>query len=214
MSRPVDERLRELESELHDLRVLPAAAVRARGRRLGRRRMTGLMAAGVVVAVTAGIAAIQGWPGQRPSEQAPVGDGPAVRPVVSCSLTLPDGPAAVRVRVVDGGTTEGLPAATASQLRDRDFTVVAGAAGETETPAGAVDAATLRYGPAAIGAAALLRAMLHDDATMRFDPARREEAIDLILGPAFTRLATATESNQALAAAGPPTAPPGCASGR
>lgn len=212
MSRSVDERLRELESDLGDLRVLPAAAVRAHGRRRGRRRMAGLMAAGAVVAVTAGIAAIQGWPNRGTAEQAPVGDGPVVRPVVSCVLTLPDGPAAVRVRVVDGGTADGLPAETASQLRDRDFTVVAGAAGETS--AGAVDAATLRYGPAAIGAAALLRAMLHGDVTMRFDPGRRAETIDLILGPGFTRLATATEANQALAVAGPPSAPPGCPPGR
>jgi hypothetical protein len=214
MSRPVDERLREMESELGDLRVLPAADVRARGRRRGRRRVAGLLAAGAVVAVTAGIAAVQGWPNQRAAEQVPVGDGPSVRPVVSCVLALPDGPAAVRVRVVDGGTAEGLSAATASQLRDRDFTVETGDGAGGETRDGAVDAVALRYGPAAIGAAALLRAMLHDDATMRFDPARRDETIDLVLGPAFTRLATATETNQALAAGGPPSAPPGCAPGR
>jgi hypothetical protein len=49
---------------------------------------------------------------------------------------------------------------------------------------------------------------------MRFDPGRPGKTIDLILGPAFTRLGTATEINQNLVTAGPPTAPPECPAGR
>jgi hypothetical protein len=107
--------------------------------------------------------------------------------------------------VLDGGAPAGLPETTASQLRARDFTVLAGTAGQDPDGESA-----LRYGPASIGAAALLRAVLHGEVTMRFDPDRRDETIDLTVGPAFTRLATATEINQNLVAAGKPSAPPQC----
>jgi hypothetical protein len=206
MSRPVEERLRELESELQTLQILPAADIRARGRRRGRRQLAALTVAGAVVATTAGIAATTplGWPHQGAAAPQPTGDGSAI----SCVLALPDSPATVQIRVLDGGTPAGLPDATASQLRVRRFTVLADTAGSTgDHTAGAAD---LRYGPAAIGAAALLRAELHGDVAMRFDPDRQDKTVDLILGPAFTRLATPTEVNQALAAAGEPSAPPQC----
>jgi hypothetical protein len=64
--------------------------------------------------------------------------------------------------------------------------------------------------PAGLGAAALLRAALIGGATMRFDPARSDDTIDLTLGATFVRLATSTEFNQALVAAGAPSAPPEC----
>jgi hypothetical protein len=108
--------------------------------------------------------------------------------------------------VLDGGAPAGLREETATQLRARDFAVQGG------TAAGSPDTATaLRYGPAAIGAATLLRATLHGETAMRFDPDRRDRTIDLTLGPAFTRLATTTEINQNLVAAGEPSAPPQCA---
>jgi len=205
MSRPVDERLRELESELQNLQLLPAATVRARGRRRGRRQLAALMVAGAVVATTAGIAATNtlGWPHERVAAQEPAGDGP-----LGCVLSIPDSPAAVRIQVLDGGAPAGLPDATATQLRARRFVVLADTAGTADY--NAVGAAALRYGPAAIGAATLLRAELHGDVTMRFDPDRQDETIDLILGPAFTRLATLTEVNQALVSAGEPSAPSQC----
>jgi hypothetical protein len=162
--------------------------------------MAVLMAAGAMVATTAGITV--GWPDQR---TAPTGGHPAGSPAVSCVLALPASPAEVRIRVLDGGATAGLPAATAAQLRARTFTVLDGAA--DLPPEGA---AAVRYGPAAIGAATLLRAALHGEITMRFDPERRDEVIDLTLGKAFTRLATTTELNQNLVAVGEPSAPPQC----
>ena len=45
---------------------------------------------------------------------------------------------------------------------------------------------------------------------MRFDPERTDGAVDLVLGAAFTRLATPTEINQNLVTAGVPSAPPQC----
>jgi hypothetical protein len=200
MSRPVHERLRELETDVRDLQVLPAAAVRARGRRRGRRQLTALVVAGVVVATLAGVVATRNL--ERPHQRTTAtGDLPRV----TCDLAIPSSPAEVRVRVLDGGAPEGLPDTTVSQLRERSFHVLVGT---TEgDPAGT---AALRYGPTAIGAATLLRAMVHGDVLMRFDPDRHDETIDLTLGPAFTRLATTIEANQNLVSAGEPSAPPQC----
>jgi hypothetical protein len=159
-----------------------------------------LLAAGAVVLTTAGVAVT--WPDRQ---TAPAAGLPASGPAISCVLTLPQNPAEVRVRVLDGGAPAGLRAETAAQLRARDFGVLDGTAGASPDTA-----TTLRYGPAAIGAATLLRATVHGEAEMRFDPDRRDQTIDLTLGPAFTRLATTTEINENLVAAGEPSAPPHC----
>jgi hypothetical protein len=196
VSRTVHDRLRELQTEVRNLQVLPAAAVRARGRRRARRQLAALTAAGVAVAATASVAFT--WPHQR---TVPVSD----QPPINCVLARPDSPAEVQVRVLDGGAPVGLPAATVSQLRARGFTVLDGT-----TDTNPVGAAALRYGPAAIGAAALLRAEVYGETTMRFDPDRRDRTVDLTVGPAFTRLATATELNQSLVAADQPSAPTQC----
>jgi hypothetical protein len=200
MSRPVHERLRELEYDVRELQVLPAAEVRARGRRRGRRQMSAVVVACAVVATTAGVGVAAAW--ERP-DQRTAATGAA--PTVSCVLDLPDSPADVHTRVLDGGAPAGLTDATASQLRARSFTVLA-------SPVEGDPAATttLYYGPAAIGAATLLRAVVHGDVQMRFDPDRRDDTVDLVLGPAFTRLATTIEINQSLVAAGEPSAPPQC----
>jgi LytR cell envelope-related transcriptional attenuator len=198
MSRPVDEQLRQLEAEVDHLQVLPAAEVRARGRRRGRRQLAAVMVGVVAVATTAGLVATRAFDRSQPVATAPVGvvDPRPAGPVVPCVLALPSDPSEVRVRLVAG--------VTATELRERGFTVLTAAGGATKDPT------TLRYGPAAIGSAVVLRAGLLDGATMVFDPARADNTIDLTLGPAFARLATPTEMNQALAAAGEPTAPPGC----
>ncbi|MCM4080851.1 LytR C-terminal domain-containing protein [Paractinoplanes hotanensis] len=195
MPQPAHERLRELENDVRDLRLLPAAAVRDRGRRRGRRQLAAWTVAGAVVATTAGAAIA--WP--RPDTTTPV----AGRPPLNCILALPENPADVRLRVVDGGAAAGRLEAVVSDLRARAFTVSTGAA----SPAGTT---TLRYGPASVGAAALMRAELHGDVAMRFDPARSDDTIDVILGPSFDRLATPTEVNQNLVTAGKPTAPAEC----
>lgn len=200
MPRPVPERLRDLEAEVHDLRVLPAASVRARGRQRGRRQLAAVAVAGAVVATTAGVAFA--WP--RSSEPVPL--PAAAPPTLTCELALPSSPAEVQLRLYDGGVPAERLAATVADLRARTFTVLDGPAG-TSDPAGTT---VVRYGPAAIGAAALVRAGLHGDVAMRFDPGRPGETVDVILGPSFDRLATPTEINKNLVAAGPPTAPPEC----
>ena len=202
MSRPVDEQLRQLAADVRHLPVQPAAEVRVRGRRRGRRQAAAVMLGVVAVTTTAGVAATRAF--DRPQKSAVTAAAAPSGPAVACNLALPSDPSEVRVRVLDGGAPVALSGTTATDLRERRFTVLATAAGAPDDPT------TLRYGPAAIGSAAVLRAYLTGGATMRFDPARADRTIDLTLGATFTRLATPTEINQALATAGEPTAPPGC----
>ncbi|GAA0507969.1 hypothetical protein Ade02nite_49650 [Paractinoplanes deccanensis] len=192
MPRTVPERLRELEAEVRDLDVLPAAAIRARGRSRRRRQLAVTTTAAAVVAATAGVAFA--WPEQK-RDAPPL---PAAAPTVRCVLTLPSDPSQIKIRI--SGAAE-----TAAQLRARRFTVLQG-----PTEPASSGAAMLVYGPAAIGTATVARASLHGEVTMRFDPRRGDDVIDLSLGPAFTRLATTTELNTNLATGGEPTAPPEC----
>lgn len=200
---PVHDRLRELENDVRDLEMAPATAVRERGRRRGRRQLAVVAAAGAVVMVTAGVAFA--WPSaERPVTPA----APAVEkstPGISCDLSLPSAPGEVRVRVLDGGAADGLADDIATELRTRGFGAADGPA--AEKPA---DVTVVTYGPTSIGAAHVLRAVVYGEATMRFDPDRRDRLVDLTIGPAFDRLATATELNQNLAEAGEPSAPPEC----
>jgi hypothetical protein len=193
------ERLQNLKAEVHHLDVLPAAAVRARGRSRGRRQLTAVLAAGAVVA-TMGIAFA--WPNRG---AAPTADRPAIGAGVSCVVALPDSPSKVHIRLLDGGAPAGMLATTVEQLRARDFTVLDGATGRDPERV-----AALRYGPAAIGAATVLRASLHGDVAMRFDLDRPDETIDLTVGPTWISVATPTEVNQNLAAVGQPSPPPEC----
>lgn len=203
MSRPVHERLRELEAEVRDLPVPPAAAVRARGRSRGRKQLAVAWAA-TAVAATAGIAFI------RPHQaNAPAADTGRVliAPGLNCVLSLPDGPAEVQVRVLDGGAPAGTVQATVTDLRSRSFPARNGTTGP-----GLAGPTAVRYGPAAIGAATLLRAMVSGEVTMQFEPDRRGDVVDLTLGPDFRGLATTTEVNQKLVEIGEPSASPHCSS--
>ncbi|MCA2215724.1 LytR C-terminal domain-containing protein [Jidongwangia harbinensis] len=200
MSRPVHERLRQLEAEVQHLPVLPAAAIRARGGRRRRRRATGVLVGTAMVATAAGLTAPSALDRLSPDRTAAAG------PAASCVLTPPPDPAAVRVRVRNGGADARLGDLTSAGLRERGFTVLTDSGAGNPSPG----PTTLYYGPAAIGAATLLRAVLIGDAAMRFDPGRTDDAVDLALGTTAVRLATSTEVNQALLAAGPPSAPPEC----
>ncbi|MFI6073707.1 LytR C-terminal domain-containing protein [Actinoplanes sp. NPDC051343] len=201
MSRHVDERVRELEADVQHLRFLPAAAVRARGRRRSRRQLAAVLTAGAAVTATA--STVFAWPHQH---AAPVADQAAGRPFVSCVVALPDDPAEVRIRVLDGGAPAELRDAATAQLRTRGFAVQTGTTDRVPT----ASAAALRYGPAAIGSATVVRAELNGQVAMTFDPDRPDATIDLAVGSAFAGFATPTEINANLALAGEPSAPPQC----
>jgi hypothetical protein len=199
MSHSVPEHLQDLKTELHHLEVLPAAAIRARGRNRGRRQLVALTAAGAVVA-TVGISFA--WPHQG---TAPTTGGSAAGSGVNCVLALPENPSQVQVRVLDTGLPSGVVDEMVTQLRARNFTVL-----DSVTVHQDKSVLGLRYGPAAIGAATLLRAALEGEVLMRFDPDRRDEIIDMTLGPTYWRIASPTELNQNLAGAGVPSLPPEC----
>ncbi|WP_306207677.1 LytR C-terminal domain-containing protein [Actinoplanes sp. RD1] len=185
----LSDQLRALEDDVAQLPVAPAADIRARGRRRGRTQLTATVVAVAAAATTAGVVATLHGPAPQPAAAPP---SRAAVPI-ECVVTLPTSPDQVRVRVSDTG------AATA--LRERGFTVLSGP--------GDTGPAVLRYGPEAIGDAALLRAYL-PGVTPVYDPGRAGDTMDLTVGPAFTGLATTTEVNQALVEAGAPTPPPGC----
>jgi LytR cell envelope-related transcriptional attenuator len=202
VSTPLRDRLRELEAEARQVTVLPAAAVRARGRRRAwRQRMSVAAAVAVVAAGGVGFAATHTGKHQRVA--APMDKG------LSCTISLPDDPAEVRVRVIDGGAAAGMTDKALTGLRNRRFTVASGPSREADDPNGGV---VLRYGPAAIGNATLLRAYFPGSAAMIFDPSRQDDVIDLTVGPGFASFHTTTEVIQVLVQEGEPTAPPQCTS--
>ncbi|WP_433722616.1 LytR C-terminal domain-containing protein [Actinoplanes sp. CA-051413] len=205
MSRPVRERIAELEADVEQLRLAPAAAVRARGRSRIRRRRAGTTAALAVVVAAGGF----GLTSLTRDDPAPVATLPAA-PSSRCSfpidLTLPDDPAAVVIDVV--GRSERTAPVTI-ELKHRGFAATERKSFDPDADnSGPV--AVLRYGPQAVGAATVVRALVHGDVVMKFLPDRGSRTIDLVVGADFDRLATTTEVNMALVEFGEPTRPPGC----
>jgi hypothetical protein len=211
MSRPVRERLIELEKDVEQVLLAPAAAVRARGLRRARRRFAGTAVAVIALVGAAGfgltgVIGSGGTPAPVPAATPPAGSAGCAYPV---DLSVPDSPGRVELRVLPGAGPAGQAAMAVQELGERGFTA-------RETPGSdpaaeaAETAAVLRYGPGAIGASTLVRALIGGKAVMRFDPGRDGSAVDLVLGAGFRGLATPTEVNQALVEAGEPTPPPGC----
>jgi len=206
MSRPVRERLVELSADVEQVRLAPAAAVRARGRSRARRRRAGTAAAlaTVVVAGGFGLSSVAG------GDASPVATLPAGPSSSRCSfpidLTLPDDPADVVIEVV--GRSERLAQVTID-LKHRGFVATERQAVDPDTD-GSGPVAVIRYGPQAVGAATVVRALVHGDVVMKFVPDRGSRTIDLALGADFDRLATTSEVNTALVRFGQPTRPPGC----
>lgn len=160
-----------------------------------------VVAAVAVVAAAGGFAVTHA--GTHQQAAAPVGT------VLTCTLSLPDDPAEVSVRVIDGGAPAGMADKVLTGLRNRRFTVTSSPSREAGDLKGDV---VLRYGPATIGNAALLRAYFPGSVAMIFDPSRPDDVVDVTVGPGFSSLHTATEVNQFLAQEGEPTAPPPCTS--
>ncbi|UQU65738.1 LytR C-terminal domain-containing protein [Couchioplanes caeruleus] len=198
--------LLDLEEDVSRAPLAPAAQIRARGRTRARRR-TALAATGLtLVAAGAGTAVLRFTGDQPPPTSSPP---PAAAPADLCArldLSLPDDPADIPVRVLDGAATAGLDRTVVQDLHKRRFTRAV-AAGEAAERTDAV--AVLQYGPEAVGEAVVLRAMLRNEAVLHFDP-QRDGVVELVIGNGFRRFASVTEVNQALVEAGRPTAPPEC----
>jgi len=204
MSHPVRERLVELAADVERVRLAPAATVRARGRSRARRRWAGTAAALALVA-TAGFG-LTSVAGDDPGPVATLPDVPSSTCPVPADLTLPGDPAEVVINVVGGTSRVGQ---VTLDLRHRGYSATALERSDPDSGhPGPV--AILRYGPRAIGAATLVRALVHGDVVMKFLPDRETRAVDVALGADFGRLASATEVNRKLVTLGLPTRPPGC----
>ena len=120
-------------------------------------------------------------------------------------VTLPDDPAEVTVKILNGTNTPGLADSVTNEFKNRRFTVQKPAESKTKYKG----VAEIRYGPDAVGRAQLLRAYFLDQSKLEYNAKRKGAVIDIVIGSGFRQLATTTEVNQSLVEVGEPTLPPG-----
>jgi hypothetical protein len=193
----------------------PAPDEIRRGARILRRRRAALVLATAVAvavaAIPAGVSLRDGASGPGPG---PGGAGTATPPLCASGLIparmdMPD-ESGIVLRVFDATGGGGAAEAGTAELRRRGF-VVASALPYDTTFAGV---ALIRYGPNAVGPAWVVQAYFLDGADLVFQLHNPEPEVDVILGRAFSSLATVTEVNQSIAANGQPPLPEGtCAAG-
>ncbi len=120
------------------------------------------------------------------------------------NLALPR-PKEVKIRVLNGTDNDDLGNRVSEDFKNRKF--------QTEKPGDnekvVEGIAQLRYGAKSVGAAHLLDAYFLGKAEPLFDPTRRDDIVDVIVGTRFQQLATQTEVNQSLVELGGPSPPPG-----
>jgi hypothetical protein len=120
-------------------------------------------------------------------------------------LTLPANRDII-VAVFSGTKDPGVAATVAGDFRNRGFQVRPPKKAKPEKVAGI---AVLRYGPAAVGAAHVVRAYFLGKATLDYEAGRRGTQIDVVIGEKFQSLAQPTDVNIALADLGHPDVPAG-----
>jgi hypothetical protein len=131
---------------------------------------------------------------------------------VRVNLALPADSGQVKLRVLNGTRDTGLAARVSAEFANRGFVTQPVAKSKTKTRRDEV--AIIEYGPRTAGAAQWIRAFFLGQAEPRFNPARTNDVIDVVVGDRFRQLATPTEVNQSLAQLGEPTLPPGTCAGR
>jgi hypothetical protein len=188
------EALARVAATLPPVDWLPPDRLRAKAR-AARRRTAALL---VVVLAVAGF-----------------GVGRSLLPHPAPALACPDGqtPAHLRlvptkdIKVLVSGADRDATSTARDELRLRGFVIFdTGSADSAPADSGI---ALIRYGPAAVGAAWVVRAYLRDEAQYSYEPDRTSPTVDLALGPAFQSIATATDANRYLASIGHPPPPPG-----
>jgi hypothetical protein len=124
---------------------------------------------------------------------------------VIANIKLPE-PKEVKLRVYNASGVPEQGGRVAEDFRNRKFQVDK----RVSDARGAVNGvAVLRYGPAAVGAAHLLRAYFLDEAETQYNDKRKGDLVDVIIGTSFQQLGTTTEVNQSIGALGNPPLPPG-----
>jgi hypothetical protein len=120
-------------------------------------------------------------------------------------VTLPDDPNQVTVKILNGTNTPGLAESVTKEFKNRRFKVQA----PGEDKKRVKNVAVIRYGPAAVGYAQLLEAYFIGQATPEYNPKRKGNVVDIVVGTQYRQLATTTEVNQSLVELGEPQVPPG-----
>ncbi|GIF77325.1 hypothetical protein Asi02nite_68430 [Asanoa siamensis] len=125
-------------------------------------------------------------------------------PVVDLTLKKADD---IKITVYNATDKPALAESVANDFANRKFQVLK--KGNSKT---AVDkVALLRFGPEAVASAHVIRAYFLDEADTEYDPARKGDVVEVVIGDQFKQLATSTEVNQSLvelAAGGEPKLPP------
>ncbi len=123
---------------------------------------------------------------------------------VLANITLQE-PKDVKLKVFNATENAGWGTDVTTSFKNRGF--------QTEKPddsnTAVKNVAILRFGPKTVSAAHLLRAYFLDEAVLRYDPKRKSDIVDVIIGTQFRQLATTTEVNQSIGALGEPELPPG-----
>ncbi|MFI5907410.1 LytR C-terminal domain-containing protein [Dactylosporangium sp. NPDC051541] len=117
----------------------------------------------------------------------------------------------VKVTLFNATSRQGTASDVASDLLSRQFKEAKVVTAAPNPPVNKVEnqVAVIRFGPATVGAAWLVRAYFLDRADDQFDKARLDDKVEIILGGKFKQLPTTTEVNQAIAALGNPQLPTG-----
>jgi len=124
---------------------------------------------------------------------------PGMQPV---HAKLPQ-PTDISVRVYNATSRPALATSVAKELTTRGLTVLKVADSDHPYPQ-----TLLRHGPDGLGAAWLLRAYF-PDARTDYEAQQQGPSVDVIVGPSFVKVPSATEVNQAVAQNGTPVLPPG-----
>lgn len=111
----------------------------------------------------------------------------------------------VRINVLNGTDRDNVAQQVGDTFANRDFEVLEQIDDTDEIVEGV---GLLRYGPAGVGSAQLLRAYFLDQVEVEFQLEREDDVVDVIIGNRFQQLATPTEVRQAIAQIGRPELPP------
>jgi hypothetical protein len=142
----------------------------------------------------------------RDPGSAQAGDADCPEGSVPASLELP-AVTNVKINVYNATGQAGLASQVGENFANRDFEVLE--RGDDPLGSKVEGVAVLRYGPAAVGAAHVLKAYFLNLAEAQFDIERTDDAVDVVIGNRFRQLATETEVRQSIAALGTPEPPPG-----
>jgi hypothetical protein len=138
-------------------------------------------------------------------KQADVASGNCPDKAPLADVHLPDDPAEVTLKVLNGTKRAGLAESVSTEFKNRRFTVQP--SGKSKTKFAGV--AEVRYGPDTVGKAQLVRAYFLAQSKMVYNEKRKGQLIEIVIGDDFQQLATTTEVNQSLVEIGEPDLPPG-----